>query len=74
MNAPSHAESLRRPVPEACLNALRTACGERLSLSHSVREHHGRDESPYTAMLPDAVVFAESTDEVALVAKLCNDY
>lgn len=74
MNAPSHAESLRRPVPEACLNALRTAFGERLSLSHSVREHHGRDESPYPAMLPDAVVFAENTDEVALVAKLCNDY
>ena len=74
MKALSHAESLRRPVPEACLNTLRTVFDERLSLSHSVREHHGRDESPYSAMLSDAVVFAESTNEVALVAKLCNDY
>ena len=30
-----------------------------------MREHHGRDESPYAPLPPDAVVFAESTDDVA---------
>ncbi len=32
------------------------------------------DESPYPAMLPDAVVFAHSTEDVAAVAKLCNEH
>ena len=74
MNAPAAAESLRRPVPAACLDALRERFGDRLSVAHAVREHHGRDESPYPPMLPDAVVFAHSTEEVAFVAGLCNEH
>lgn len=74
MNAPAAAESLRRPVPAACLDALRERFGDRLSVAHAVCEHHGRDESPYPPMLPDAVVFAHSTDEVAFVARLCNEH
>ncbi|TRM51989.1 FAD-binding protein [Achromobacter sp. LC458] len=74
MNAPLHAETLRRPVPAACLDALRARFGDRLSESSAVCEHHGRDESPYPAMLPDAVVFAHSTEDVAAVAKLCNEH
>jgi D-lactate dehydrogenase (cytochrome) len=46
MNAPLHAESLRRPVPAACLDALRARFGDRLSESSAMRDHHGRDESP----------------------------
>ncbi|MGO4610888.1 FAD-binding oxidoreductase, partial [Variovorax sp. 2RAF20] len=42
--------------------------------SPGVREHHGRDESPFPPALPDAVVFAHSTEEVAGVARLCNEY
>ncbi len=72
MNAPLEAETLRRPVPDACLDALRARFGERLSVAAAVREHHGRDESPYPAMLPDAVVFARTTEEVAEVARQCN--
>lgn len=72
MNAPLHAETLRRPVPDACLQALRTMFGERMSVSQAVREHHGHDESPYPDVLPDAVVFAQTTEEVASVARLCN--
>jgi len=74
MNAPAHAESLRRPVPAACLDALREQFADRLSVAQAVREHHGRDESPYPPMLPDAVVFAHSTEEVAAVARLCNEH
>jgi len=29
-----------------------------------VREHHGKDESYFPYALPDAVVFAHSTEEV----------
>jgi len=39
-----------------------------------MREHHGRDESSYDPMLPDAVVFAHSTDEVAAAVTLCSRY
>ncbi|CAM3786674.1 FAD-binding oxidoreductase [Bordetella tumulicola] len=74
MNAPATAETLRRPVPAACLEALQAQFADRLSVSQAVCEHHGRDESPYPPMLPDAVVFARSTEEVAAVAKLCNEH
>lgn len=74
MNAPQSPESLRRPVPSACLEALRARFADRLSVAHAVREHHGRDESPYPPMLPDAVVFALTTEEVAEVARLCNTH
>ncbi|AZG07533.1 FAD-binding protein [Pigmentiphaga sp. H8] len=71
MNAPALAPSLRRPVPQACLDALAARFGDRLSLNASVREHHGRDESPYPAVPPDAVVFAESTDDVVAAVQAC---
>jgi D-lactate dehydrogenase (cytochrome) len=64
----------RRAISETCLSALRTRFGERLSTTNAVREHHGRDESPLPAMLPDAVVFASSTDEVVDVVRLCNTH
>ena len=74
MNAPQHSEALRRPIPPACLDALRARFGDRFSETAAVREHHGRDESPYPPMLPDGVVFAQSTEEVAFVAGLCNQH
>jgi D-lactate dehydrogenase (cytochrome) len=46
--------------------------GDRLSTAQAVRAHHGHDESPYPDVLPDAVVFALGTEEVAAVAKICN--
>ncbi|TCT02785.1 FAD-binding oxidoreductase [Paralcaligenes ureilyticus] len=72
MNAPVFPESARRVIPAGFLDALREQFKDRCSTGHSVREHHGRDESPYPPMLPDAVVFATSTEEVAWVAKLCH--
>jgi len=71
MNAPALTPSLRRPVPQTCLDALAAHFGERLSLNPSVREHHGRDESPYPAVPPDAVVFAESTEDVVAAVQAC---
>jgi D-lactate dehydrogenase (cytochrome) len=74
MNAPHHPETLRRPIPQDCLDALRARFGERFSVAAAVREHHGKDESPYLPVPPEAVVFAHSTEEVAEVARLCNEH
>jgi D-lactate dehydrogenase (cytochrome) len=75
MNAPDHllVAAQRRPVPPAFLEALAARFGERCSRAQAVREQHGRDESPFEVTPPDAVVFCESTrdvaDAVALAAK-----
>ncbi|WP_423787083.1 FAD-binding oxidoreductase [Kerstersia gyiorum] len=56
------------------MERLRERFGSRCSEAAAVREHHGRDESPYPVMPPDAVVFAESAEEVVFVARLCNEF
>ncbi len=43
-----------------------------MSTAAAVRQHHGRDESPFPEALPDAVVFAESTQDVVDLVKLCR--
>jgi D-lactate dehydrogenase (cytochrome) len=70
MNAPTPSHHLLpqvtpRPVPQAMLDALAARFGERCSLALAVREQHGRDESPFEVRPPDAVVFCESTADVA---------
>ncbi len=75
MNHPAPPSQLiRRPIPQTMLDALRARFGDRLSTAEAVRAHHGRDESAYDPMLPDAVVFAQTTEEVAAVAKLCFEH
>ncbi len=64
--------ALRREMPPELLAALQARFGDRISTSHAMREHHGRDESSYDPMLPDAVVFAQSTEDVAAAVALCN--
>ena len=65
MNAPLPAHVLPRPVPPDMLESLRARFGERCSTSAAVRDAHGRDESVYPVTPPDAVVFCESTEDVA---------
>jgi D-lactate dehydrogenase (cytochrome) len=74
MNHPSQLTELRRPLPDAFLASLRELFGDRLSTSQAMREHHGRDESSFDPMLPDAVVFAHTTEEVAAAVALCNQH
>lgn len=74
MDVPVFAPLSRRPLPEACLQALRARLGDRVTTSQSARDVHGTDESPYPAMPPDAVVFANSVDDIAFVAQQCNQY
>jgi len=69
MNTP---QMQRRPLPEGFLSALQDHFGERFSTAAAVCEHHGKDESPYPPMLPDGVVFAHTTEEVAWLARHCH--
>ncbi len=78
MNAPLPSHLLPRlaprPVPPAMLAALQARFGDRCSVALAVREQHGRDESPIDAPPPDAVVYCESTDEVAAVVRLAAEH
>ena len=53
------------------IDALRQRLGDRLSTAAAVREQHGRDESYHAAYAPDAVAFAQSTEEVVEIVNLC---
>jgi D-lactate dehydrogenase (cytochrome) len=78
MNAPLPAHLLPllapRPVPAAMLEALQVHFGSRCSTALAVREQHGRDESPIDAPPPEAVVYCESTEDVAAVVNLADQY
>ncbi len=74
MNAPTSLHQIARPLPEAFVAALRQRFGERFSTAGAVREHHGRDESAYPPMPPEAVVFAQSTEDVAALVALCAEH
>jgi D-lactate dehydrogenase (cytochrome) len=51
---------------------LRKAYGERAVTTDAVREHHSHGEGLKDSHLPDVVVFAQSTEEVAGIVRLCN--
>lgn len=74
MNAPVVASSLRKPLPAEFVDRLARRFGAQLSLAEAVREHHGRDESPYEPVPPDAVVFAATTADVADLVNLCAEH
>jgi D-lactate dehydrogenase (cytochrome) len=78
MNAPLPAHLMPRleprPVPAAMLAALQAHFGARCSTALAVREQHGRDESPIDAPPPEAVVYCESTEDVAAVVRLADQH
>jgi D-lactate dehydrogenase (cytochrome) len=78
MNAPlpTHVlpEAPTRAVPPALLAALQAHFGPRCSTAAAVREQHGRGESVYDAAPPEAVLFCDSNDDVALAVKLAAEH
>ncbi len=79
MNAPTPnlhlvPELQLRDVPAAFVDALKVLFAERCSTALVVREQHGRDESSFEAPPPAAVVFAESTQDVAATVKLASEF
>ena len=61
----------RSPQIDATVAELKKLYGDRVSTAHAVREQHGKDISFHEAHLPDAVVFAESVEEVQQIVQLC---
>jgi D-lactate dehydrogenase (cytochrome) len=64
----------RRTAPPELLQSLGDHFQERVSTGQSVRERHGRDDSPYDSTPPDCVVFPETSAEVAEVVRMCAQY
>jgi D-lactate dehydrogenase (cytochrome) len=79
MNAPTAASHLipeihQRTVPDALIEALKSRFGAQCSTALVVREQHGRDESSFEAPPPAAVVFAQSTQDVADAVRLASEH
>ncbi len=79
MNAPAQTAHLlpeinQRATPQALIDALKARFAANCSTALVVREQHGRDESSFSAPPPSAVIFAESTRDVADAVKLAGDH
>ena len=72
MTLPLTPESGEFAASDAAIASLHQLLGDRLSTAASVREQHGKDASyrPPSAP-PDAVAFAQSTEEVSEIVKIC---
>ena len=62
-----------RSVPGTVIDILRDRLGDRVSVNETERANHSHDEGFHTPVMPDAVVHAESTDDVAFVLRTCNE-
>lgn len=60
-----------RHLPDALRQTLSELFPQRFSAGESTRLQHGRDESVHAPQPPDAVILAESTEEVARIVSLC---
>jgi len=63
----------RVPLNPKLLASLQQRLGDRLSTSAAICAQHGKDESYHAPHAPDAVAFAQSTDEVAEIVVLCAE-
>jgi D-lactate dehydrogenase (cytochrome) len=64
--------ALPRAAPDpAFLDLLRARFGERLHLTDAMLRQHGSNEAHFDVVLPDAVVFAHSTEDVVDLVNLC---
>ncbi len=61
-------------LPQGLVTDLTARFGARFTVAEAVRLHHGKDESSHPPMPPDAVIFAESTEEVAAILACCNAF
>lgn len=59
-----------RPIAASLLLELMARFNAQFSTSMAIREHHGRDESPFDVPPPSGVVFAQSTQDVVDAVKI----
>ncbi len=65
---------LSTSATSAVVELLRQRFGDRVTTAVAIREQHGRDESYHPAFPPDAVFFAESTEEVQAAVLICAEH
>jgi D-lactate dehydrogenase (cytochrome) len=61
-------------IPEPLAIELGRLFEDRFVTSEAIRLEHGKSETHFASMPPDAVVYAESTDEVVAAVKLCAEH
>ena len=60
-------------LPAELVTTLGERFGDRFQQGDAIRLEHGRSETHFAPMPPDAVVFAQSTEEVAEVVRACRE-
>lgn len=68
------ASGVRRPLPAELLATLSERFGDRLQTGEAICLEHGQSETHFAPMPPDAVVFAQSTDDVVAVVHACRQH
>lgn len=67
------AETVSRvPVDPSFILTLGGRFGDRVQTGDAVRRQHGTSEAHFDPVLPDAVVYARSTDDVVDLVRLCT--
>tara|TARA_B100000674_G_C37869202_1_gene928617 strand:- start:9 stop:1376 length:1368 start_codon:yes stop_codon:yes gene_type:complete len=56
------------------INNLKDLLKDRISFSESVRGNHSKGEDAYDPILPKAVLFPNSNEEISKILKICNNY
>ncbi len=76
MAASTQIVARRRPESriDQAVAILKQRFGDRLSTAEAIRGQHGKGEDYFPSLPPDAVVFAESTEEVSDAVKICAEH
>jgi D-lactate dehydrogenase (cytochrome) len=74
MSLPTTVGPVTLAAREGAIASLRHLLADRLSTAASIREQHGKDASYHDCVPPDAVAFAQSTDEVNKIVKICAQH
>jgi D-lactate dehydrogenase (cytochrome) len=59
---------------DTAVSILKQRFGDRLSTAEAVRNQHGKGEDHFPVLPPDAVIFAETTEEVAEIVRVCAQH
>ncbi|NEX93445.1 FAD-linked oxidase C-terminal domain-containing protein [Caulobacter sp. 17J65-9] len=61
-------------LPADLERALRALLGERFTTAAAARQAHGQNETHFETLLPDAVAYARTTEEVVAIVNLCREH
>lgn len=64
-------EAAKSAFDDELLQVLSQIVGDRVTTAAAIREQHGKDESFHACAPPDAVVFAQTTDEISRIVTAC---